>query len=73
MFLALETQEGIALAMTELSHSFMRIISFSSKLNAKSRDVTLNMQFSVKSLNYVISKDLHRSQRLKPFIRQRFY
>lgn len=59
--------------MTKLSDSFMRIISFSSKLNAKSRDVTLNMQFSVKSLNYLTNKDLHRSQSLKSFIRQRFY
>lgn len=70
MFSALETEEGIALAMTKLSDSF---ISFSSKLNAKSRDVTLNMQFSVKSLNYLTDKDLHRSQSLKSFIRQRFY
>lgn len=73
MFPALETEEGIARAMTKLSDSFMKIISFSSKLNAKSRDVTLNMQFSVKSLNYLTNKDLHRSQSLKCFIRQRFY
>lgn len=73
MFLTLETEEGIALAMTELSHPFMRIISFLSKLNAKSRDVTLNRHFSVKSLNYLTNKDFHRSQSMKPFIRQKFY
>jgi len=51
----------------------MRIISFSSKLNAKSRDVILNIQFSVNSFNYLTNKALHRSQSLKSFIRQRFY
>lgn len=73
MFLALETQEASALAMTELSQSFTRIISFSSKLNVKFRDDTLNMQVWVKSLNYLTSKNLHRSQSLKFLIRKRFY
>lgn len=73
MFLVLETEEGIAVAMTEPSRSLNRIISYSSKLTAKSRDVTLSMQFSVKSLNYLTHKDLHRSQNLKSFIRQGFY
>lgn len=73
MFLVLETEEGIAVAMTKPSHSLNRIISYSSKLNAKSRDVTLSIQFSVKSLNYLTNNDLHRSQNFNSFIRLRFY
>lgn len=73
IFLVLETEEGIAVAMTKPCHSLNRIISYSSKLNPKSRDGTLSRQFSVKSLDCLTNKDLHRSQNFKGFIRQRFY